>query len=783
LACFIFDFMNMNLFFRALAFLVFLSGSSSIDLLGQTVPASVQPHMAASVRGVGDQQDPTRQTDDDWMDDRWQKMDHGRFLGAAIQTPGRKTPKGIAIKIGDGNEAAICFDTDLMRYSAGWTGGFLEMHARRYGLIEAPKPQGTIRFRSDAQPGWAKAGEFDDPRKKGLGPLPRDWAKYRGLYLHGDRVVLSYTVGAVAVLDTPWVETAGEGLMFTRTVQMEGGDQMQEMRICDWPGASGKRMAWDGIEMVLLEQNGALQAVARVGDGVALEQAGHSIRAVISPKARTRLFKIFLWNGRPETLPSFVAAIKQSPAPEKLDGLTRGGVPHWNESIVTRGVIGTSRGPFAIDTIPLPEENRWNALMFTSGHDFFENGDAAVATIHGDVWRVSGIDAELSRVVWKRFATGLYQPLGLKIVGNKVHVLERDQITILHDLNGSGEADFYENFNNDTLSAGGGHSYATCLETGPDGSFYFLKCAENTPHGGTLLRVSPDGEELEVIATGFRNPNGLGLSPEGGITVADQQGDWVPETRLDWIHPGGFYGFMPMHQRAETPGTYDPPLCWIPRAIDNSAGGQVWVPENHWGPFAGQMIHLSYGRCTMMLVLRDEANPRQGGVVPLPGRFLSGVMRARFHPHDGHLYLTGMRGWQTAAVRDGCFQRVRHTGLSASVPAAFAIRPQGIELTFPETLDREIAEDPESYSAEQWNYRWTANYGSPDYSVKEPDREGRDPVRIAAARLQEDGRTVFLEIPELRPVMQFKLQYNLEGTDGAVIRNDFYATIHQLNSN
>ena len=68
--------------------------------------------------------------------------------------------------------------------------------------------------------------------------------------------------------------------------------------------------------------------------------------------------------------------------------------------------------------------------MFTSGHDFFENGNAAVCTVHGDVWVVSGIDARLEKLTWKRFATGLYQPLGLKIVRNLVHVICRDGIVV-----------------------------------------------------------------------------------------------------------------------------------------------------------------------------------------------------------------------------------------------------------------------------------------------------------------------------------------------------------------
>jgi glucose/arabinose dehydrogenase len=88
--------------------------------------------------------------------------------------------------------------------------------------------------------------------------------------------------------------------------------------------------------------------------------------------------------------------------------------------------------------------------MRLTGVDFFADGKrAAVCTMDGDVWTVSGIDESLATLTWRRFASGLFQSLGLRIVDEKVYVLGRDQITRLHDLDGDGEADFYENFNND----------------------------------------------------------------------------------------------------------------------------------------------------------------------------------------------------------------------------------------------------------------------------------------------------------------------------------------------
>ena len=745
------------------------------------VAASAAPK-SGSVQGIGAADDPTRQTDANWVDDRWSKTDVGQFLCAGLDTPRHATHKGIAIKVGDHDEGAVCFDTELLRYSAGWTGGFLQTFPRRYGLMVSPKPVGEIQFADAALPGWARHESFADPRSKSLGPLPRDWAKYHGLYLSGKRVVLAYSVGAAEVLDSPWLEQSNGISVLTRTVEMASAPEALRLRVCDVPEGSGRVEEVDGVPMAVLTANEKMTAVALVGTGGTLEAGEKSAAQVrVAAGSQPVRFKVLIWRGAKENLPKFAAFVKASSPPTALKPLLAGGPPRWTEPVTTKGVVSRDHGPFVIDTLSVPFENPWHALMFTSGHDFFDNGDAAVCTAHGDVWRVSGIDDKLEKLVWKRFATGLYQPLGLKIVGNKVHVIGRDRITILHDLNGDGEADFHENFNSDYISAGGGHSYATCLETDPEGNFYFLKCAEETPHGGVVLRVAKDGSKLDVVATGFRNPNGMGISPSGVITVADQQGEWVPETRLDVIHPGGFYGYMPMHKRAVKPTTFDPPLCWIPRTVDNSAGGQTWVPPNSWGPLGGQMIHLSYGRCTMMLVLRDEWNGHnQGAVVPLPGRFSSGVMRARFNSHDGHLYLSGLRGWQTAAIRDGCLQRVRFTAEPVYLPVGFSVHTNGLEFMFSQPLNRELAESVDSYGLERWNYHWTEKYGSPDFSVANPEQEGRDKVTLQTARLSENGRKVFLEIPDLRPAMVTAVQYNIKAADGQLLRGSVYATIEKL---
>ena len=65
------------------------------------------------------------------------------------------------------------------------------------------------------------------------------------------------------------------------------------------------------------------------------------------------------------------------------------------------------------------------------------------------------------------------------------------------------------------------------------------------------MRVTKDGSKAEVFATGFRHPIGLGMSPTGILTGADQEGNWMPATRIDEYKKGGFYGDMRAHHRKE----------------------------------------------------------------------------------------------------------------------------------------------------------------------------------------------------------------------------------------
>lgn len=488
-----------------------------------------------------------------------------------------------------------------------------------------------------------------------------------------------------------------------------------------------------------------------------------------------------------------------------LKAFTGGGPSQYPDVVRVQAKMGKSRGAFAVDDIPVPFENPWGSYMRVGGFDFFEDGDrAALCTWNGDVWVVSGLSQQpLGEVTWKRFATGLFETLGLKIVDGVVHVNGKDQITKLHDLNGDGEADHYENFCNLVMTTENFHEFTFDLQTDAEGRFYISKGApvkpggrgfdKIVPHNGTVLRIAKDGRSIEVYATGLRAPNGIGIGPDGQVTSGDNEGTWVPHCKLHWFQPGSFQGVIDTAHTDEKPTTYNPPLCWFPMSVDNSGGGQVWVDGSGWKAMEGELLHLSYGQSSIYRVLRDPtSSPVQGGVVKIPVRLGSSAMRGRFHPQDGQLWVCGLKGWQTNAARLGAFQRVRMTGKPMRLPVAMDINRAGIKLTFSEPLDRELAADPKSWNLSWWDYVWGPQYGSPEVSVSERDdkvrasaleremhrHKKRDKVVISRVQVSSDGREVFLTIPDIQPVMQFELGMDLETEEGDEIVTTIWGTIN-----
>jgi len=453
-----------------------------------------------------------------------------------------------------------------------------------------------------------------------------------------------------------------------------------------------------------------------------------------------------------------------------------GSAPRW-PSVTTSGRKGEDRWAYTVDTLELPKRNPWKSWIRPTGVDVFADGRLAICTLAGDVWVASGVDDGLSALVWKRYASGLFEPMGLRIVKDVVYVLARDQIVRLVDLNGSGEAGFYQSFNNDATVWPKYNDFAFDLQTDRAGNFYYARGGHGSPVGTSLhaciVKVSPDGRTSTVIANGLRAPNGMGMGPMDELSISDNQGNWIPSSRINLVRPGGWYGFVgnpSFYGKAEPPlpAHQDAPLCWIPMSLDNSSGGEVWAPPA-WGPLGGRMLHTSYGMSSLMAVIYEVVDGvPQGGVVPLPLHFSSGIMRGRFSPSDGQLYVCGLKGWQTNAGADGCLERVRWTRQAACLPIALNVTAGALTIGFSAPMERSSVVN-DNFSIQAYGYRWSGAYGSDDYLASDPKRKGRDTIEVQQATLSPDGRTITLHIAGLAPVMQMEIKGKLRGADGTAV--------------
>lgn len=757
---------------------------------------------------------------------KWfEKMDFGPAHALTVEHAGfegNDSLKAQVVKLADGSGAV--FDTELLRLSAYWLGGEGSLRLRGTPFDGAHGPMTTVRGKavatSPVAPGWGSPdGSMDDPRAIPHGPMARSHGRFLGHYLHGRDVVLHYQVQGREIHEAYSVEGEGAQRLFVRTMRVAPSPSSQRFVLAGRANASTQSVSFredgrPGMATVnyTAERDGetqerALHATYRGVGGARFEGVetrnddGNGMVIVELPASdAVQVYKVFYADAPASADMTWVdAVLEASPAPADLAAWTKGGETLWGEVLEAEGVRGSDDdGPYAVDWIAHPESNPWDANMRLCAFDFFADGRAAVTTWNGDVWVVSGIDDDLQALRWKRYATGLYDPLGLKIVDDVVYVHGRDQLTRLHDQDGNGEADHYECFNNDVQITKAFHEFAFDLQTDKAGNFYFSKGGpvnpggrgfmKIVPHHGTVMRVSPDGAEFEVVVHGLRAPNGIGVGPDGQITTGDNEGTWVPRCRLNYVtEPGFFAGVMDMRAEGSDAEIYDLPICWMPMEIDNSSGGQVWNTSANWGGHRGGLMHLSYGTCSLYRVLFEEVEGHvQGGVVRYPVNFRSSAMRARFHPGDGQLYLCGFRGWQTTAATEAAFHRIRHTEKPCYMPDAFQSTADGVVLRFEEALDAEVAADPESWSVEVWNYAWTKEYGSPEVSVSDPDEKAkrgeknRDELAVRDVAVSADGKTVTLKIEGMQPVMQMRIGWNMDAADGELVKGEMHLSIHNL---
>ena len=301
---------------------------------------------------------------------RFDDMDYGPFLSHTFQLPNNNiTLRGIAVPFDapiDGDvitpgvkgkaavnpgKCGIIFDTELLRYSGYWNGGFITWNGVVFNGAHGsnPGPAGKILVATKATPGWAMNGKFDDPRPIPHGPLPREWARYKGLHRSDKGIVFAYTVGNVDVLDMPSVVVQDKQRVFCRTLNISASKEPLQVVLADVPGVSTTVEFKGDKRRMNLGGPAENYVVAEVFGGpkeTALDFSGGKIgRLVLKIPASdtSSQIKISLWSGPATELDVGDKAVQKTGELIDLAPLKKGGKARFNETVTTKGVRGDDK--------------------------------------------------------------------------------------------------------------------------------------------------------------------------------------------------------------------------------------------------------------------------------------------------------------------------------------------------------------------------------------------------------------------------------------------------------
>ena len=388
------------------------------------------------------------------------------------------------------------------------------------------------------------------------------------------------------------------------------------------------------------------------------------------------------------------------------------------------------------------------------GLGFLSDGRLAVSTwdASGSVYLLSHVvGGDPRRIEVKRIAQGLAEPLGLAVVDDEIYVLQKQELTRLRDLDGDEIIDAYETLSDAWTASANFHEFAFGLVY-RDGWFYATLATAIEPGGasaktqlpdrGKVIRISRRDGSVEFVAHGLRAPNGIGFGAGGEIFVSDNQGDWLPSSKIVHLEPGAFYGSRAVDPQGTADLPVTPPVVWLPQdEIGNSPSQPAPLDV---GPYTGQMIHGDVTHGGLKRVFAEQVQGAwQGAVFRFSQGLEAGVNRICWGP-DGKLYVGGIGNpgnWGQQGKRWFGLERLAWAGRPVFEMLAVRARSDGLEIELSEPLAAGLGGGAGDYEVEQWRYEPTADYGGPKLDARA--------LAIRTVRVSPDRRRVFLGLEGL----------------------------------
>ncbi|MEM9478953.1 MAG: c-type cytochrome [Verrucomicrobiota bacterium] len=714
-------------------------------------------------------------------------------------------PRGLVLPLG--HRMYALFDIDLLRLAAIWqapeegepftygsisTKSFYESLKKANGGVgELTKPRGRPWFATGLVPGvQGKGPVLHDPRP--ANPDAREtgkggWGNWKGVSF-GQRS---------ARLDYGPPDDLGLGIKEQLFAHRLHGDMppLVERRIQS--GFSAYSVLLCEVEGAEFESVGEHEISWRSGGKMNLVVVGHpydnqerrSLRLVADrfvfmdlppvtqPAENGNMLEgegsVYYWQGDPAQIDVAKEMLRNFGGSNLFVGegaFGRGG-SHDAEFQAVPGGAGFLLEKFALPEVIQPgllPETRYRPFRPTSivFANFRERSTGLVSTIDGDLWFFDRYES--GAYYWSRREQGINEPhcafLRYPETPNPIiHFFDRNGFYRIERMpEGSGSNRFRCLSNEFTQSADTRDFLHSAGWHERERRWYFSKGGQQEGgrhrHGGRILTIAPDGTELEEFACGFRNAY-IGIDPvDGKIYAVDQQGHWVPTTPVYQVKKGGYHGFYPARPHGVPLPEREKPLVYLPHRECQSAVDVVFTGDGDLGPLSNSMLVVDYFRPGLVQIL-----PETGAAIPLRIPFEVPLLKGAVNPKDGMLYLTGFQVWGSAAEELAGMVRMRATGEPVLHPTEAVAGEQGVVIRFNRQLKSKSIK-PEKFLVQRWNYLYSKNYGSGHYRLDgEP---GQESVPVRSVHLSADRKSVFLDLPEMKPSDQLQVGFKVEAAGG-----------------
>lgn len=250
-------------------------------------------------------------------------------------------------------------------------------------------------------------------------------------------------------------------------------------------------------------------------------------------------------------------------------------------------------------------------------------------------------------------------PRGVTYRNGSVWVMHPPTLSVFHDDNGDHVADRQDvlvtGLTTDQITIRGGDHTTNCVRMGIDGWLYIgvgdygIKAAKGKDgrvivlRGGGIVRVRPDGTELEIYCSGLRNPFDIAIDPYLNLYARDNTNDGAGwDTRVSLLRQTALYGYTQLfaHFTDEimpTLGTFG----------GGGGTGALVVQDTRWPEkYRNTLLTGDWGRSE---VYRHELR-KNGATFDLGQELFLKLPRATGMDLDasGHLYVASWRGGEAA---------------------------------------------------------------------------------------------------------------------------------------